>query len=232
MFEDLAWLGVTWETDLRRQSEHLEEYAEALRRLERRGLIYPSFETRSEIGRLVAEREKRSPWPRDPDGVPLYPGAAKALPRAEAVRRMAAGEPFVLRLDMERAMRETGALAWHESGSGPSGETGTIESRPQAWGDVVLARKDVPTSYHLSVVIDDALQGVSCVARGQDLFWATSLHRVLQALLGLPAPTYHHHRLVLDADGRKLSKSTHATALRALRAKGATPADVRTRVGM
>jgi glutamyl-Q tRNA(Asp) synthetase len=137
-----------------------------------------------------------------------------------------------LRLDTEAAMRCAGPLTWSEDGSGPGGERGTVAATPALWGDVVLARKDAPTSYHLSVVLDDAAQGVTHVVRGQDLFWATAMHRLLQALLGLPEPHYHHHRLILDADGRKLAKSTQATGLRELRAQGVTPADVRRLVGL
>ncbi len=224
IFEDLAWLGVTWEAPVRRQSEHLEAYRAALERLEARGLIYPSFETRAEIARLVAGRERRAPWPRDPDGAPLYPGDAKRLSRAERAEKIAAGAPFALRLDMRRALAQAGALDWSE--------TGTIAAAPQAWGDVVLARKETPTSYHLAVVVDDALQGITHVVRGEDLFWSTSVHRLLQVLLGLPAPTYHHHRLILDADGNKLSKSTQATGLRELRAQGVTPGEIRKLVGL
>ncbi len=232
IFEDLAWLGVTWEAPVRRQSEHLEAYRAALERLEARGLIYPSFETRAEIARLVAERERRAPWPRDPDGAPLYPGDAKRLSLAERAEKIAAGAPFALRLDMRRALAQAGALDWSETGRGPAGETGTIAAAPQAWGDVVLARKETPTSYHLAVVVDDALQGITHVVRGEDLFWSTSVHRLLQVLLGLPAPTYHHHRLILDADGNKLSKSTQATGLRELRAQGVTPGEIRKLVGL
>jgi glutamyl-Q tRNA(Asp) synthetase len=140
--------------------------------------------------------------------------------------------PYALRLDMAAASARVGDLAWTEHGAGPGGETGGVAARPQAWGDVILARKETPTSYHLSVVLDDALQGVTDVVRGQDLFWSTGIHRLLQALLGLPEPAYRHHRLILDAGGRKLSKSTLATSLRDLRASGATPADVRRMVGL
>jgi glutamyl-Q tRNA(Asp) synthetase len=231
IYEDLAWLGLEWEAPVRRQSEHLEEYRAALAQLERRGLVYPSFESRAEIARLVAEREAQAPWPRDPDGAPLYPGRAQALTAAERAERIAAGDPYALRLDMARAIAATGPLTWTETGTGPNQETGTVAAAAQAWGDVVLARKETPTSYHLSVVLDDALQGVTHVVRGQDLFWSTSVHLLLQRLLGLSAPIYHHHRLLRE-DGRKLSKSTRATALRSLREQGATPADIRRRVGL
>ena len=232
IFEDLRWLGIRWEDDVRRQSEHLKTYRSALDRLTARGLIYPSFESRAEIVRLVAEREKEGPWPRDPDGAPLYPGNAKHLSRAERAGKIAAGVSFALRLDMQRALAQAGGLEWQETGRGPAGDTGTIAAAPQAWGDVVLARKETPTSYHLAVVIDDALQGITHAVRGEDLFWSTSVHRLLQALLGLPAPIYHHHRLILDADGKKLSKSTQATGLRELRAQGATPNEIRKLVGL
>lgn len=232
IYEDLGWLGVGWEQPVRRQSEHLDAYRAALARLEAQGLVYPSFESRAEITRLVAAKEKvAGPWPRDPDGAPLYPGAAKTMAATERRRRMQAGEPYALRLDMQAAHARTGPLTWAETGRGPDGETGTIAAAPAAWGDAVLARKDMPTSYHLSVVVDDAL-AVTDVARGQDLFWATSMHRLLQHLLGLPAPRYHHHRLIVGPDGRKLSKSTHATALRELRAAGTTPAAIRHMIGL
>jgi len=232
IYQDLAWLGITWEEPVRRQSAHLADYRAALTQLETKGLVYASFESRAEIARLVAEREARGPWPRDPDGAPLYPGHAQALSPAQRAERIAAGEPYALRLDMAAALAMIGEAAWRETGAGPNGETGTVRAAPQAWGDVVLARKETPTSYHLSVVVDDAIQGVTHVVRGQDLFWATSVHRVLQALLALPVPVYHHHRLVLDDDGAKLAKSTRSTALRELRAGGATPADIRRMVGL
>jgi glutamyl-Q tRNA(Asp) synthetase len=227
IYEDLAWLGLTWEQPVRRQSEHFDEYRAALARLQAEGLVYPSFESRAEIAALVAARDACGAWPRDPDGVPLYPGSARALTGAERARRFAAGEPYALRLDMEAAITRVGRLDWNETGSGPGGETGTVAAAPVAWGDVVLGRKEMPASYHLAVVMDDARQGITHVARGRDLFWSTSVHRLLQVLLDLPVPVYHHHRLVLDADGRKLSKSTKATALRALRQSGATAADIR-----
>src|SRR4051794_35681982 len=227
MVEDLAWLGITWETPVRRQSEHLDLYREGIAKLAGRGLIYPSFESRTEIARLVAEREAAGPWPRDPDGAPLYPGSARCLTSAQREALIESGAPYSLRLDMAAARAGTGDLGWIEQGEGLGGETGAVRARPEAWGDVILARKETPTSYHLSVVMDDALQGVTHVVRGRDLFWSTSLHRLLQHLLDLPQPVYRHHRLVLDADGRKLSKSSHATGLRELRAAGATPADIR-----
>jgi glutamyl-Q tRNA(Asp) synthetase len=234
IYEDLAWLGIAWDEPVRRQSEHSDSYRAALAQLDAQALLYPGFESRGEIAALVAARG--ADWPRDPDGTPLYPGKAKRLTTAERDRRIAAGEPYALRLDMAAAMAaavaRTGVLSWTETGAGPAGESETVCAVPAAWGDVVLARKDVPTSYHLSVVVDDALQGVTHVVRGQDLFWSTSVHRLLQTLLGLPEPVYHHHRLILDADGRKLSKSTMATGLHELRSQGASPADIRRMVGL
>jgi glutamyl-Q tRNA(Asp) synthetase len=239
--EDLARLGLAWEQPVRRQSEHLDAYSAALMRLDAMGLIYPSFESRAEIASLVAARERAGAdaraWPRDPDGAPLYPGNAKALTFAEIGRRMEAGEPYALRLDMARALQaaeqKSGEpLTFTETGTGPDGETGIVAADPARWGDVILGRKGLPTSYHLSVVVDDAVQGITQVVRGRDLFHATGLHRLLQKLLDLRQPTYHHHRLLLDAEGRKLAKSTAATGLRELRAAGVTPADIFATIGL
>ena len=232
IYEDLAWLGLRWEEPVWRQSEHTDDYRAALRALDALGLVYPSFESRAEIAVMVAAREAKAPWPRDPDGVPLYPGMAKTMAPAERARLMAMAEPYALRLDMAAALMRMGPLTWSESGAGPSGETGVIAADPAIWGDVILARKDAPASYHLAVTVDDAAQGITDVVRGRDLFHATSVHRLLQALLGLPAPRYHHHRLILDADGNKLSKSTAATGLRELREAGAPPAEIRRLVGL
>jgi glutamyl-Q tRNA(Asp) synthetase len=231
IYEDLAWLGIAWETPVRRQSEHLAVYREALETLSARALVYPSFESRAEIAGLVVQREANARWPRDPDGAPLYPGAAKLLSSDERARLLESGAPYALRLDIAAACGRAGDLSWIERGEGPDGE-GAVAARPEAWGDVILARKETSTSYHLSVVVDDALQGVTEVVRGQDLFWSTSVHRLLQQLLGLPQWAYRHHRLVLDGAGRKLSKSTEATGLRELRAGGATPAEIRRLVGL
>ena len=232
IYDDLAWLGIAWEQPVRRQSEHLPLYREAVERLTREGLIYPAFESRADIARMVAEKDKSGPWPRDPDGAPLYPGTGKHLTEAERAQRLRAGTPYALRLDMDAAVARAGLLSWIEEGAGPDGETGSVPAQPEQWGDVILARKDTPTSYHLSVVIDDALQGITHVVRGQDLFRATSVHRLLQQLLGLPQPVYRHHALVLDEAGQKLSKSTRSTALRELRAGGMAPDEVRRLVGI
>jgi glutamyl-Q tRNA(Asp) synthetase len=225
IYEDLAWLGVAREEPVRRQSEHYDDYRAALAGLEAMGLIYRAYESRAEIARAAAGH--------DPDGAPLYPGRHNTMiDAAERQRRADAGEPFALRLDTVAALARVGPPTWTETGAGPSGETGAIAANPAAWGDVILARKDTPTSYHLAVVVDDAAQNVTDVVRGRDLFHSTSVHRLLQALLDLPAPRYHHHRLILDADGRKLSKSTRATALHELRAQGATPSTIRKLVGL
>jgi glutamyl-Q tRNA(Asp) synthetase len=232
IYEDLGWLGVRWEAPVRRQSEHPADYRHALETLSAQGLVYPSFESRAEIAKLVAAREVDGPWSRDPDGAPLYPGAAKQLSSAERARLIASGAPYALRLDMGAAIAQAGELTWTEHGEGPDGETGAVAAHPQAWGDVILARKETLTSYHLSVVVDDALQGITELVRGQDLFHATSVHRLLQRLLGLPAPAYRHHRLIRDAAGHKLAKSSASTGLRELRAAGMTPSEVRRAVGL
>ncbi|MEH6952313.1 tRNA glutamyl-Q(34) synthetase GluQRS [Nitrobacter sp. NHB1] len=232
IYEDLGWLGIAWETPVRRQSDHFADYRAALDRLAALGLLYPSFESRAEIAALVKAREADGVWPRDPDGAPLYPGTAKSLSATERERRLRSGAAYALRLDMDAARRLAGGLAWTERGCGPDGETGDIVARPEAWGDVVLARKDTPTSYHLSAVIDDALQGVTDVVRGQDLFWSTAVHRLLQKILDLPQPLYRHHDLIRDGAGAKLSKSSEATGLRQLRARGVTAGEVRRLTGL
>ena len=231
ILEDLAWLGLDWDGVPRRQSEHFTAYGDALERLKAMGLVYPSFLGRGEIRARVAALEAAGrPWPRDPDGAPHYPGDERALDGPSRAARIAAEPQVVWRLDTRRALAVAGSLAWRESGAGPAGETGRIAADPAVWGDPVLARWEVPTSYHLSVVVDDALQGVTHVVRGRDLFQATSIHRLLQVLLGLAEPIYHHHALVTDAAGRKLSKSDADTALAQLRAAGASPDDIRRRV--
>lgn len=225
---DLDWLGLDYERPVRRQSEHLDDYRRALDRLTAMGLVYPSFASRAEIRQAVAARERASgePAPRDPDGAPVYPGMDRDLAPDEARQRIAAGAPHALRLDMAMAVAMVGPLFWEEKGEGK------LAADPLDWGDVVLARKDAPASYHLAVVVDDALQGVTDVVRGQDLYHATAVHRVLQELLGLPAPRYEHHRLILGADGRKLAKSEGSKSLRSLIEAGVTPDEVRRMVGL
>jgi glutamyl-Q tRNA(Asp) synthetase len=229
IYRDLEWLGFEWEEPVRRQSEHFAEYGRLLERLIARELVYPAFMSRGEMRAHIAEAEgKGRTWPRDPDGVPLYPGLDKALGSRERKRRMTDGEPFAWRLDTSAAMAGLNkSLTWMEFSGPDMGSARKVDARPDLWGDVVLARRDTPTSYHLSVVADDALQGVTHIVRGLDLFAATGIHRLLQELLGLPEPAHFHHRLILDADGRKLSKSFRDTGLNALRMAGRTPEDIR-----
>ena len=231
IYDDLGWLELAWENPVRRQSDHFDGYRVALDRLIDAGLAYPAFLSRGETKAIVKAFEADGGlWPRDPDGAPLYPSMDRERPEAERTKLLASGQQHAWRLDMEKAIRAAGSpLFWQESGDG---ETGKIEAQPTLWGDVVLSRSDAPSSYHLSVVVDDALQGITHVVRGMDLFHATAIHRLLQHLLDLPQPVYHHHRLILGADGRKLSKSEGSTGLSALRAEGATPSDIRRLVGL
>lgn len=230
--EDLAWLGIGFEPAVRRQSEHFEDYRAALARLDTLGLVYPCFCSRQAVKAEVSSRAAASgkAWPRDPDGAALYPGSCRALADGDAARRMAAGEPHVLRLAMDRALaRVRGELSYTVFDE--AGHEQEIAADPARWGDVVLARKDVPTSYHLAVVVDDALQGVSHVVRGRDLEAATDIHVLLQRLLGLPTPRYHFHRLLLDEAGQKLAKSRGSESLADLRARGVTAEAVRRQLG-
>jgi glutamyl-Q tRNA(Asp) synthetase len=231
IFRDLEWMGLRWEEPVRRQSEHFPEYRAVLDRLIAEELVYPAFMSRGEIRAFIAERGGRD-WPRDPDGVPLYPPLDKALSARERKRRIAENMPFAWRLDVEAAMaRLTAGLSWVEFTDETMSQTRSIEAHPQDWGDVIIARRDIPTSYHLAVVLDDALQGVSHVVRGQDLYAATGVQRLLQQLLGLSPPRYFHHRLIIGPDGRKLSKSFKDTGLAALREAGMSPHDIRRLLG-
>ncbi len=214
ILEDLAWLGLDWDDEVRVQSQHLVEYRAVLDALAARGLLYPCFCSRADIQQSAAA-------PHTPDGAPLYPGTCRALSIDDREARIAGGERYALRLDMRRARAATAALTFEEA------DEGTIACHPEQFGDVVLARKDAPASYHLCVTHDDALQGVTLVTRGADLKPATHLHRLLQALMGWPAPAYAHHRLLTDASGRRLAKRDRAVTLRALRAQGHSPAEVR-----
>jgi len=221
ILDDLAWLGVACEPNPRRQSEHVGDYAEAFEALARRALVYPCYCTRGQIAATGAGR--------DPDGAALHRGRCVAVTPAQTSARLARGEPANWRLDLARALAETPPLAWTEyfEGDVPT----VVAAEPRLWGDILIAAKDRPAVYHLAVVVDDALQGVTDVARGRDLFPSTALHRLLQTLLDLPAPLYRHHRLVLDAAGAKLSKSAKSTSLAALRAKGVSAAGVRAALG-
>jgi glutamyl-Q tRNA(Asp) synthetase len=195
----------------------MDDYRAALARLEAQGLLYPCFCTRAEI---AAEIARSGEAPHGPDG-PIYPGICRKLTPSERDARQSSGAPFGLRLDVTHALACTGALTWHDRARG------TIAAAPERFGDVVLARKETPTSYHLSVTIDDALQGVTLVTRGEDLFEATHIHRLLQALLGLPTPDYHHHGLIRDTEGKRLAKRDQAPTLRALREAGKTAEEVK-----
>ena len=221
IYEDLAWLGLTWETPVRRQSEHLGVYRAAIEALTARGLIYPCFCTRAEIR---AEIARAGAAPHGPEG-PVYPGTCRHLSAQERRQRIDAGTPFALRLDVARAVAETGKLTWHDRGAG------TIEADSLVFGDVVLARKETPTSYHLAVTLDDHLQGVTLVTRGRDLFAATHIHRLLQALLDLNTPDYHHHALIAGPDGTRLAKREGAPSLRGLREAGRDAVEVRAMAG-
>lgn len=233
ILDDLAWLGLSWERPVRRQSDHFTDYNKALETLREKELVYPAFLSRGTVKATIRHQiEQGQTWPIDPDGVPLYPTNERTLPYAEAEMRMKAGAPFAWRLNMDEAVKRYGhALYWQESGHGPSSESGRVIAHPKDWGDVIIARKEIPTSYHLAVVVDDALQGVTHVVRGRDLFYATAVHRLLQEILGLSAPLYHHHDLIFADSGEKLSKSREDTALSDLRAIGATPEGIRARLG-
>lgn len=213
IFEDLAWLGLSWEAAVRRQSLHFADYAEALDRLASRDLLYPCFCTRADIREMAGA-------PQGPDG-PIYPGVCRHLSESERDALRQSGKPFALRLKMDEAMRLAGPLEWEDLAAGIQ------VAQPDLFGDVVLARKDTPASYHLAVTWDDAGQGVTLVTRGVDLFPASHLHRLLQALLGLPVPRWHHHPLLTGADGKRLAKRDGAPSIRSLREKGLSPEEVR-----
>ena len=213
--EDLAWLGFDWDGAVRRQSEHFADYRAALTRLDDKGLLYPCFCTRKEI---QAEIARAGGAPQGEDR-PIYPGTCKRLSLKEKAARIESGRDYALRLDVATVVARTGPLVWFEDGR-------PIQAMPEALGDVVLARKDVPTSYHLAVTVDDALQGVTLVTRGVDLFVATHIHRLLQALLNFPTPAYRHHTLLTDASGRRLAKRDKALTVREMRAAGMTPAEI------
>jgi len=218
IYEDLAWLGLKWETPVRRQSDHFDDYRAALKKLEALGVLYPCFCTRREIQEEIARAGNA---PQGPDG-PLYPGTCRVRDAAERNARIAAGEAYALRLDVSKAvLLVSHELAWIDR------ERGRCKAQPNVFGDVVLARKDTPASYHLAVVVDDALQDITLVTRGEDLMQATHLHRLLQELLGLPVPEWHHHRLITDELGKRLAKRDDARSLRSLRAAGWTPERVK-----
>jgi glutamyl-Q tRNA(Asp) synthetase len=222
ILEDLAWLGIAWDGPVRVQSAHFGEYGAVLDRLRGRGLLYPCFCTRADIARELAASAAA---PHGPEG-PVYPGTCRSLPEGERARRIAAGVPYALRLDMAAALDAAGRdLSFHDE------RAGQVHADPAAFGDVVLARKDVPASYHLCVTHDDARQGITLVVRGEDLLAATHVHVLLQALMGWPTPDYAHHALLTDASGRRLAKRDRAATLRDLRAAGHSAAEVRAMAG-
>src|SRR5690606_28915231 len=221
IYDDLAWLGLSWEQPVRRQSEHMADYADALSRLDGMGLLYPCFCTRADIRREI---ERAGGAPHGVDGA-IYPGTCRALSAGERAERISQGVSWALRLDMARAIQIAGPLRWHDH------LRGMIEADPGRHGDVVLARKDVPASYHLAVTWDDHHQGVTLVTRGEDLLAATDIHRLLQALLGIDVPDYRHHALITDESGRRLAKRDLALTVRAMREDGLTPAAVRALAG-
>jgi glutamyl-Q tRNA(Asp) synthetase len=223
IFEDLNWLGLTWEEPVWLQSDRFPAYEAAADRLRQRDLLYPCFCSRTEIAETATGT--------DPDGAPLYSGKCSHIEPAEAERRLASGEEASWRLRTAEAMEMTGLLTYSVAGPTPLDRPQIRYARPQLWGDVVLQRKGTPTSYHLSVVVDDAAQGVTHVTRGRDMEASTDIHVLLQMLLGLPTPTYTFHKLILDAEGRKLSKSKGSESLRSLRAAGWTAGDVKRELG-
>lgn len=223
IFEDLTWLGLTWESPIRKQSDHFEDYRDALRRLEARGLLYPCFCTRREIQEEIA---RAGLAPQGPDGPP-YPGTCRSLPPDQVAERLASGRDYAMRLDLGKALDLAGRdLEWLDLNHGRQ------IADPTPLGDVVLSRKETPTSYHLAVVVDDFAQEITLVTRGEDLLPSTHLHRVLQALLDLPVPTWKHHRLITDESGRRLAKRDDARSLRSLREAGWTPDQVRAAIGV
>lgn len=221
IIEDLTWLGLDWDPPVRRQSEHLDDYTRALEVLDRMGLLYPCFCTRKDIqAEIQAAGYAPHAIPSGPEG-PIYPGTCRYLGESERQQQLASGTPYALRLKTDNALRQTGPLTWHDVAQGEQLAT------PEKFGDPVLARKDIATSYHLAVTLDDHLQGVSLVTRGEDLFSASHLHRLLQALLELDTPTYHHHPLLADNQGQRYAKRDNALTLRHLRETGHTAAEVR-----
>jgi len=220
LMDDLRWLGLKWEEPVRRQSRHMDDYAAAIARLRGMGLLYPCFCTRKEIEAEIAAAG-HAPHPEDDAYGPVYPGTCRRLSSSQREEKLASCQSPAWRLDMALACKQAGPLKWRDRARGE------IEARPEAFGDVVLARRDVPASYHLSVTVDDHLQGVTLVTRGEDLLRATDIHRLLQALLGYAAPEYHHHPLLLNENGKRFAKRDRAVTLRALRASGTTAEEVK-----
>jgi glutamyl-Q tRNA(Asp) synthetase len=223
IYEDLSWLGLTWEAPVRRQSEHMDEYAKALSTLQEIEVLYPCFCTRKDIQSTIQTHHNTD---FGPDGL-LYPGTCRGLSQDERKTRESAGEAFALRLDMSKALTGiSDSLQWNDLAHGK------ITATPEIFGDVVLARKNTPTSYHLAVTLDDHLQGITLVTRGEDLLPSTHVHRLLQELLGLHAPSYHHHPLLTDYEGRRYAKRNRSLSLKALRDEGKSPDQVRQMAGL
>ena len=228
---DLSWLGINWEKPVRRQSEHFLDYEQAFLKLKDLGLVYPAVLSRSEIKRFIDQHSIGKCWPVDPEGVPIYPDEQLVISESERKQRLKREKSIIWRLDMKKALATINQnFFWFENGFGPNGETGQIVANPAVWGDVILVRKDTPTSYHLSVVVDDAYQRVTHIVRGQDLFWSTSIQRLLQMLLNLPEPKYFHHELIFDELGKKLSKSEQHTGIKLLRESGVTLREIKKRL--
>lgn len=239
MLEDLSWLGIEWDEEPIRQSDNISTYEDIIDTLSDKGLVYPAFMSRSQIKTAIArEREKGIKWPIDPDGSPLFPDYDRNLSQDERQSRIKSGDAYALRLDIEKALQFTNKelpwkkLNWIENCEGPNAEFGEIIADPSAWGDIILSRKDTPASYHLACVVDDAMQNITHIVRGRDLFWSTSIHLLLQQLLGFPTPQYHHHDLILDVHNKKLSKSNNDTSIAQLRETGTTVHDIKKMIGL
>lgn len=222
ILEDLSWLGLSWPSPVRRQSEHMDDYAKALNSLSEQGLTYPCFCSRKEIAEEIL---RASGAPHGPDGPP-YPGVCRRIPHSEGKEKIGSGAPHAIRLNMAKAIDSTDPLTWHDTVGNK------IKARPELFGDVVIARKETPTSYHLAVTVDDHLQGITTVVRGEDLFHSTHIHRLLQALLGFDVPQYLHHHLLTDESGRRYAKRDRAKTVRSLRKAGVTPGEIRQKVGL
>lgn len=222
VLDDLRWIGLQWEEPILYQSNRFDAYQDALNVLKSKGLLYPSTASRKHIQQAIITWQQHTgkTWPTDPDGAPHYPRSLLSIHEQDTPEA-------AWRLNMKAALAQFKTpLSWQETGSATSDGNAIIDAKPESWGDVVLARKDYPTSYHLAVTVDDAYQDITHVIRGLDLFHATSVHRLLQALLGLPAPIYHHHRLLTGKNGQKLAKSCQDIGLATLRSEGWSPASI------
>ena len=222
IYEDLNWLGLKWDEPVRRQSDHLADYTSALKRLSNLNLTYPCFCTRKGIN---AEIQRAGGAPHNSE-VSIYPGTCKLLTETERMKRIHEGQKHAIRLNIAEALKITGVLSWKDW------RAGLKTANFKCFGDIIIARKDIPTSYHLSVTVDDALQDITLVTRGEDLAESTPIHRLLQALLGYKSPRYCHHKLIKNREGKRLAKRDQAASIRSLRAKGKKPEDIRSMIGM